>query len=127
MELFGRLTGDAKLLTLKNDRQVVNFSIATNDSYKAKGNEEVTKVVTYVQCGYWINPGIAKYLTKGQLVQLQGRAGVNAYTGNNGEAKAILTFHVNTIKLHGKTGTKGEAAVKENPATILAPAEDLPF
>lgn len=127
MELFGRLTGDAKLVTLKNDRQVVNFSIAINDSYKAKGNEEVTKVVTYVQCGYWVNPGIAQYLTKGTLVELQGRVGVNAYTGKDGEAKATLTFHVNTIKLHGKTGTKDNAAVKEDPATISAPAEDLPF
>lgn len=127
MELFGRLTGDAKVLTLKNDRQVVNFSIAINDSYKAKRNEEVTKVVTYVQCGYWINSGIAKYLTKGHLVEIQGRVGVNAYTGTNGEAKATLTFHVNTIKIHGKTGAKNKVSVKENPATILAPAEDLPF
>ena len=97
MEMTARLTGDAKISTLKNERQVVNFNVAINDSYKPQGGNESTKVVTYVQCDYWVNPGIAQYLTKGTLVELQGRIGVNAYTGMDGDAKATLTFHVNTI------------------------------
>ena len=50
MEMTARLTGDAKISTLKNDKQVVNFNVAINDSYKAKGSAETTKIVTYVQC-----------------------------------------------------------------------------
>jgi single-strand DNA-binding protein len=73
MEMTARLTGDAKLSTLKNEKQVVNFNIALKDRYKAKGSKETTKIVTYVQCDYWVNPGIAPYLTKGTLVELQGR------------------------------------------------------
>ena len=106
MEMTARLTGDAKISTLKNDKQVVNFNVAINDSYKAKGSSEQTKVVTYVQCDYWVNPGVAQYLTKGTLVELQGRVGVSAYIGKDGEAKATLTFHVNTIKLHGSVGVR---------------------
>ena len=127
MEMTARLTGDAKISTLKNDKQVVNFNVAINDSYKAKGSNEVTKVVTYVQCDYWVNPGIAQYLTKGTLVELQGRIGVNAYTSKDGEAKATLTFHVNTIKLHGSAGVKNEIAVKTNAGAVAVPADDLPF
>ena len=127
MEMTARLTGDAKISTLKNDKQVVNFNVAINDSYKAKGSSEPTKIVTYVQCDYWVNPGVAHYLTKGTLVELQGRVGANAYIGKDGEAKATLTFHVNTIKLHGKASAKDEAPVKENVGTILEPADDLPF
>ena len=127
MEMTARLTGDAKISTLKNDRQVVNFSVAINDSYKVKGKEEPVKVVTYVQCDYWVNPGIAAYLTKGTLVELQGRVGVNAYTGKEGDAKASLTFHVNTIKLHGSAGAKNETAVKTNAEAVAVPADDLPF
>ena len=127
MEMTARLTGDAKISTLKNDRQVVNFSVAINDSYKAKGSTEVTKVVTYAQCDYWVNPGITPYLTKGTLVELQGRIGVNAYTGKDGEAKATLTFHVNNIKLHGSRGVKNEAPIKANTEAVLEPADDLPF
>ena len=127
MEMTARLTGDAKISTLKNDRQVVNFNVANNDSYKAKGSNEVTKVVTYAQCDYWVNPGVAQYLTKGTLVELQGRIGVNAYTSKDGEAKATLTFHVNTIKLHGNAGVKNETPIKANAEAVLEPADDLPF
>jgi len=127
MEMTARLTGDAKISTLKNDKQVVNFSVAINDNYRAKDSTGPTKIVTYVQCDYWVNPAIAQYLTKGTLVELQGRVGVNAYTGKDGEAKATLTFHVNTIKLHGNAGVKNEIAVKTNAAAVLEPADDLPF
>jgi single-strand DNA-binding protein len=129
MEITARLTGDAKISTLKNDRQVVNFSVAINDSYKAKGSTEATKIVTYVQCNYWVNPGIAQWLTKGSLVELQGRVGVNAYMGKDGDAKATLTFHVNSIKLHGKSNGGSVAASAPFTPIVSAPAaaDDLPF
>ena len=130
MEITARLTGDAKLSTLNNDRQVVNFSVAINDSYKAKGSTEVTKVVTYVQCDYWVNPGITPYLTKGTIVELQGRIGANAYTGKDGAAKATLTFHVNIIKLHGNGKQQSGDTAKVlsiAAADIKDPVEDLPF
>lgn len=87
MEITARLTGNAEVKTLKDDRQVVNFNVAINDSYKPKGGDAVTKLVTYVQCAYWVNSNIAQYLTKGTLVELHGRIGVNAYNNLQGEAK----------------------------------------
>ena len=127
MEMTARLTGDAKISTLKNDKQVVNFTVAINDSYKAKGSAETTNIVTFVQCDYWVNPSIAKYLTKGKLVELQGRVGVNAYTAKDGEAKASITFHVNTIKLHGSTGVKDTTPTAEREEAVIDVKDDLPF
>jgi single-strand DNA-binding protein len=127
MEITARLTGDAKISTPKDDRKVVNFSVAINDSYKTKGSTEPIKIVTYVQCAYWVNPGIAQWLTKGTLVEFQGRVGVNAFKSMDGEAKATLTFHVNTIKLHGNAGVKNETAVKTNVEAVAEPPGDLPF
>lgn len=126
MELVGRLTADAKVSTLKNDRRVVNFSIAINDSYKPKGSEMVTKITTFVNCSYWINPAVAKHLTKSTLVELSGRIGVNAWTNAEGEAKASITFHVDGIKLHGKSNVASKVSL---PAVseIKEPIEDLPF
>ena len=131
MEIIARLTADAVVKTVKDERQVVNFNVAINDSYKPKGSDQVTKQVTYVQCDYWVNPGIAQYLTKGTVVELYGRIGVNAYTNMQGEAKASLTFHVNNIKLHG--GNKGEARKAEPVSSpviageLTEPLDDLPF
>lgn len=126
MEITGRVTADAKVSTVRDGRQVVNFSVAVNDSYKAKGSEVATKLTTFFNCSYWINPGVGEHLTKGTLVELYGRISVNAWTNAEGEAKASLNFHVNNIKLHGKSN----AATKENipaAAEITEPLEDLPF
>ncbi|NOT90772.1 MAG: single-stranded DNA-binding protein [Ferruginibacter sp.] len=129
MEMTARLTGDAKTSTLQSGKQVVNFNVAINDSYKSKTSGEVTKIVTYVQCDYWVNPGVAQFLTKGTLVELQGRIGVNAYTGKEGEPKAALTLHVNTIKLHGgKTPQPvSVSAEKILVAENAGATDDLPF
>lgn len=137
MEIVGRLTADAKVNTLKDERKVINFSVAVNDSYKPKGNEQPVKVTNYFNCSYWMNPGIAEHLTKGTLVELYGRIGLNAWTNVEGEAKASLNFHVNSIKLHGKS--KGADNGNETPVVpmnkttlknadkVTEPLEDLPF
>ena len=126
MELVGRLTADAQLSTVKGDRQVVNFSVAVNDSYKTKGSDVATKVTTFFNCSYWINPGIAAYLLKGALVELSGRISLNAWKNAEGEAKASLNFHVNAIKLHGKPDAAGKQSIPA-PADITEPVDDLPF
>ena len=59
--------------------------------------------------------------------QKDGRVGVNAYKANDGEAKATLTFHVNTIKLHGSAGVKNDTPVKASAEAVAIPADDLPF
>lgn len=133
MEIIARLTKDAEVKTLKDERQVVNFSVAINDSYKPKGASEPIRVTTYVECAYWASPAIAKFLTKGTLVELYGRIGVNPYINIQGEARASLRFHVNNIKLHG--GRKSNPYVnnvEQEPATVVSgqltePMDDLPF
>ena len=128
MEITARLTGDAKVNILQDERQVINFTVAINDSYKPKDGSETKKVTTFIQCAYWINPAIAKYLTKGTLVELFGRIGVNAYKDMQGEPKATLTFHVHNIKLHGKgKSTEGDNSTAVAAAEVTETLEDLPF
>ena len=130
MEIIGRITADAKISETKAGKKVVDFSIAINDTYKAKGSTEVQKFTTYVNCSYWINPGVSAYLTKGTLVECYGRIGANTRTNKEGEVKASLTFHVNTIKLHGRSNGSNATAAPVVPMTTAPAAEvvdDLPF
>jgi single-strand DNA-binding protein len=122
MEITGRLTQDATVNTVKDGRKVVRFAIAINDSYKPRGSEEWKKLTTYVNCSYWMREGIARYLTKGTLVEVQGRISVSAWTNSKGEAKGSLDFHVNSIKLHGKSSSVAAA-----PVDATEPEGDLPF
>ncbi|MFT3981174.1 MAG: single-stranded DNA-binding protein [Ferruginibacter sp.] len=126
MEIVGRLTADATVNTLKDERKVVNFSVAVNDSYKPKGSDSNTKVTTYFNCSYWMSPAIAEHLTKGVLVECYGRISANAWTNAEGEAKASLNFHVNNIKLHGKSNATTKEPIQV-AAEIKEPLEDLPF
>jgi single-strand DNA-binding protein len=114
MEITGRVTADAKVNTLQDDRQVVNFTIAINDYYKPKGSTEGKQLTTYVNCSYWISSKIADRLTKGVLVQLYGRVGVQAYNNMEGNARASLTFHCNKGK-HRRT--RKQLRTRNLPAT----------
>ena len=127
MELVGRITKDAVVNQLKDERKVVNFSIAVNDWYKPKNSEGV-KITTYVNCSYWISEKIAEKLTKATLVEINGRIFVNAYKGADGEAKASLSCHVNTIKIHS-FGKKETAVISEEnyENTSKEVTDDLPF
>lgn len=131
MELVGRITKDAVVNQLKDERKVVNFSIAVNDYYKPKNSEGV-KITTYVNCSYWISEKIAERLTKATLVEINGRIFVNAYKGADGEAKASLNCHVNTIKIHSFGKQDNIPVSGENPENLSTKkqeevTDDLPF
>ena len=108
MDITGRVTADAQVRTLSDDRKVVNFSVAVNDSYKAKNGERVTQT-EFFDCSYWIGTGIAQYLTKGSIVELSGRVSARAWVDGEGQAKAGLNFHTSKITLHGGGGTADKA------------------
>jgi len=124
MVLVGRLTKDAVVAQLKDDRKVVNFTLAVNDYYKPKNSEKGVTITTFISCAYWISPKIAEWLKKGCFIEITGRLTVNAYTDMQGEAKGSLNCHVDSIKIHqqAKTETVKTETPKKEEAAI-----DLPF
>ena len=130
MNIIGRLTRDAEVRTTSQDKQVVNFSVATNESYKNKQGERVEQT-TYFDCSYWISAKVATLLTKGTLVELTGRVSTRAWVNKEGEPRAGLNFHTSQIKLHGggkRTETVQATAQSEsNGFTAEETADDLPF
>ncbi|MBB4801771.1 MULTISPECIES: single-stranded DNA-binding protein [Flavobacterium] len=128
MEITGRIVKDASVFKVKENREVVNFSIAVNDSYKPKGSTEVKKIVTYIDCSYWLRSGLVQWLKKGTLVQLFGRIGLNVYIGNDARAHGALTFHTSDIKILVFPQTQSTKAVpaaeKDNKNEE---PDDLPF
>src|SRR5690348_512436 len=135
MNIIGRLTKDAQISTLPGDKQVVNFSVAVNDSYRNKQGERV-QLTEYFNCAYWISTNVAKVLTKGALVELTGRVSAQAWLNKEGKANAALHFHTSQIKLHGGRNTETAAGDNGNGQTrtvtngktaITVQDDDLPF
>jgi single-strand DNA-binding protein len=123
MLVIGRITKDAVVKQLKNEKQVVEFSVAVNDYFKPK-NGEVKKFTFFLRCSYWSGTGIAQRLKKGALVELNGRLFLHAFTVAQGEPKALLNCHVNKLRIH-------HIANPENPDCAQneedIPSSDLPF
>lgn len=134
MNIIGRLTRDAEVRTVLQDKQVVNFSVSTNDSYKNKQGERV-KQITYFDCAYWISPNVAKILTKGTVVELSGRVYARAWQDSDGQTRTGLNFHTSQIKLHGggSLGSKKSEDSKypttppDNELDNMGIDDDLPF
>ena len=131
MNIVGRITKNAEINNLKNDKQVVNFSVAINDSYKTKQGE-LREQTTYYNCSYWLSANVAKILTNGTLVELIGRASASAWIGKDGEIKSGLNFHTSNIKVHGggkKSDTEEQPASQPQKSNAFAEDtdDDLPF
>jgi len=130
MEITGRITKDATARKVGDEKQVVNFSIAINDSYKPKGSTEYKQITTFVDCSYWMSVKVAEWLKKGVLVQLFGRVGLNTYIGQDGSAMGSLTFHINSLKIlafakkEEGSANAGSTPKKQNKSDD---PDDLPF
>ncbi|WP_426484638.1 single-stranded DNA-binding protein [Flavobacterium sp. 2] len=129
MEISGRIVKDAVTAKVSNDREVVNFSIAVNDSYRPKGSAELKKIVTYIDCSYWMSAKMAQWLKKGTMVELFGRIGLNVYTNAEGKALGSLTFHTSNIKIlvFPKTENTVDVPAVQSKRTAKGESDDLPF
>ncbi len=129
MEISGRITKDAVTAKISKDREVVNFSIAINDSYRPKGSDELKKIVTYIDCSYWMGSKMAQWLKKGTIVELFGRIGMNVYNNAEGKALGSLTFHTSNIKIlvFPKTENTAEVPASQKKNTDQDTPDDLPF
>lgn len=124
MEIItGTVSANAQIRSV-NGKEVINFSIAVDDSYRPKGSEEVKKKVKFYDCGYWSDSKISQYLTKGKVVQLYGDTQARAWVDKDGKLHAGLSFTVFKIKLLGG-GKKGTESITEPPTETNA--DDLPF
>lgn len=130
MNIIGRVTKDAKVYTTSKDKQVVNFSLAVNDSYRNKQGQRIVQT-TYFDCAYWLTPNVAPMLTKGSLVELSGRVSARAWEGKDGQPQAGLNFHTSEIKFYTSSkksqATQDTVGSENSNVVAYGITDDLPF
>jgi single-strand DNA-binding protein len=127
MEITGRITRDAVVTALKDERTVINFNLAVPGGYKDKNGVWVDRT-EFVRCAYWLNSGAARLLTKGTVVQLYGRISANVFRNSDGEAKAGLQFHTSAFKVIAGMAKKNQPAKGKHVQTVSEGEDDnLPF
>lgn len=128
MLFTGRLTANAEVATVKGDKTVTNFTVALNQRFKTKAGEKREKTA-FVDCAYWINPGLADYLIKGAVVEISGWIEAEAWNDREGVAHPRLVCNVDTIKLFSVAAKAETTATTEKAkaANTAADDDDLPF
>ena len=92
--LTGRLTADPILQRTANNVPFVNFSLAVERDYKAKDGQRA--VVDFIACVVWRKDAesLAKALTKGCPLQVQGRLESSSWTDKKGSGHSSLAVNV---------------------------------
>ena len=141
LQIIGNLGKDC-IMKEVNGKTVINFSVAHSERYKdAQGNQK--ERTTWVECAYWTDKtAVAQYLIKGKTVYAEGTPEADAYTNKEGQVAATLRMRVQSVQLLGGTGGDGQGSNQGNvshagmgtapvaisqPATAVAPVDDLPF
>ena len=130
MLFTGRLTANAEAKAVKEDKQVINFTVAINQTWKNKAGEKKERTA-FVDCAYWRNSGIAEYLTKGAVVEVSGWMEAQGYQSKGDGIKARLICTCDTIKLFSlfaKTADQTDSGEKKAVAAGEGKNDDdLPF
>lgn len=95
--LIGRLGADPELRTTPNGNQVVNFNLATDESYKDKNGQRVERTEWHRIVVWDKLAEICKqYLSKGRLVYIEGRLTTRSWEDKETGKKQYITEVVAT-------------------------------
>lgn len=125
VQLIGNLGKDPELKTLESGKQVARFTIATSEKYN--GNE----TTEWHNCEAWGPTAdlVAKYLTKGTGVYVEGKIRTRQYQDKDGATKYATDIVVfNLVFLPGGKADGSKPAPKATEAVQVSDqTDDLPF
>ena len=87
LQVIGNLGRDCQVKEV-NGKNVINFNVAHTERYKDnQGNQK--ERTTWAECAYWTDKtAISPYLTKGQLVYVEGAPEAEAYMNKENQPAA---------------------------------------
>ena len=129
--LIGHLGKDPEIRHFENTRSVVNFTLATSESYRDKEGNKVENTEWHnISC--WsagLNDVMMKYLHKGSPVYVEGKLRTRQYQDKENVTRYITEIVVDEMRLLGaKPATVAQMAAA--PAVTYAQEpepEVLPF
>lgn len=134
--LIGRMTADPQIRYTPGGASVVNFSLATNKHYTDKAGvkqqkSEFHRIVAWSK----LADLCARYLTKGQLVYIEGELATREWTDKAGILKSTTEIIASTAQFLSGGNKDREAALTAAPEAVRAQVEipqtmtedDIPF
>lgn len=99
LEFIGYVGNDATKKDFDDNKFVINFSVAKDDSYKDKSGAKVERT-KWFECQYWNQKKVQHaWLKKGTHVFVTGEVNAEAYLSKENEPKAKLVCIVDDIEI----------------------------
>ena len=137
--LIGNLGRDPELRYTQNGQAVVNFTLATSESWNDKSSGEKVERTEWHRIVVWGRVGelCAQYLTKGRSVYVEGRIQTREWEDKEGQKRRTTEINAQTVKFLGG-GPRGGGPGDSEPAgggggpgpqepSQAAPPDDVPF
>lgn len=134
--LVGRITKDPEMKKTAQDIAVVNFTIAVNRNYTDQQGE---KQADFISCVVWRKQAenVAKYVTKGMLLGIEGRIQTRQYESETG-MKYITEVLCDSVQFLENKSSNSQSYEENQPTKSqsdefyetskkLAAEDDLPF
>ncbi|MBA6152076.1 single-stranded DNA-binding protein [Gelidibacter maritimus] len=102
VQLIGRLGQDPEIVSFPDGNKLAKFSMATDDSYKAKDGTKVERT-------YWHNvvvkgglvDVVEKYVAKGKEIAIAGKLTNRSWDDKDGKKQYMTEIHCNGLLLLG--------------------------
>ena len=130
--ILGNLTRDPEIKTLPSGQSVTSFGIATNRVWNNKDGEkqeaaEFHNIVTYGK----LADICSKYLSKGQLVLVEGRIQTRSWQDQSGVKKYWTEIVAENMQMgprnsndRSSTQTKTPTPTEESPSQPISPSQE---
>jgi single-strand DNA-binding protein len=109
--VVGNLGGDPEMQYLPSGTPVCNFNMAVNESWTDRQTNERREKTTWYRISAFgrLAEICNQYLSKGRQVMIVGTVEADAYTTNDGEARASLNLRAREVQFlqGGNGGSRG--------------------
>jgi len=103
VQLIGHVGNDPEIKTFDGGKKLVNFTLATNESYKNDKGEKVEETQWHKLVAWGKTADIIeKYVAKGKEIAIEGKLTHRNYEDKNGEKRYFTEVVVNDVLLLGK-------------------------
>ena len=121
--IVGRITQDLELKTTNNGREVVSFSIATNQNWTDQSGQKQEKT-DFHNIVFWGKQAatIAQYCVKGQELYVEGRLETRSWDDDSGKKNYRTEIIGNTFQFGSKPGGYSGPSAGAAPAAAAGGA-----
>jgi single-strand DNA-binding protein len=94
---------EARVSTLPDGTQAINFSLAESYNYVDKESGEIQEKTTWIDVSYYRRSDqsveVAKYIKKGTQLLIEGRVTASTYTNEKGKTLPVMKLYAQNIEL----------------------------